>query len=420
MNTKSRNSLIPVFYVFLSGFLFSSSAMADKSLEERIERLEKGAEVKAPSHGGWFKFRGRLHIDAAGFIPEDGMKLGNAAFNNGTQLRRARLGLEGGYYDDWRWRLEADFGGATSFQLQDAYLQYRGFKDTIVTVGQQLAPTSMATLSGSAQTLTFMERASVVNAFDRFRTIGASVWYSPSKHWYLQAAYHSAPAEIQGTEDESNNFHGRLGFAPINEQNKVVHLAIAGSHHRDFSAAESNQFRFRDRPEIRVDNYRVVDTGNIANADSADQFIIDGFASYNNMHVQGEYWNRNVSRTAGNSDVSFDGFYIQGAYILTGEHKPYTSYGRYGRIKPNNNFSLKNGGKGAWEIAFRYSELDLDDGPINGGQMNNTTVGLNWYWNQQASLQFNWIKYDAKNTPQELNGNDLSGHAFGTRISLDW
>jgi phosphate-selective porin OprO and OprP len=336
MNTQSAIGICATL-------LFVNPAFADQNLtlEERIEKLEKQSEVKGKSHGGWYNFRGRMHLDSAGFNSREGGR----DFGAGTQLRRARLGLEGGFYEDWRWRIEADFAPGNSVNLQDAFLQYRGFNNTILTVGQQLAPTSMSTLSGSAQVLPFMERGAVVNAFDRFRTIGASAWYSPSKHWFLQAAYHSEAAGTSASgvgaagdnSGHSNNFHGRVGITPVNEERSVVYLGMSGHLQTHLM---SDQVRFGDRPEMRVDNYRIVDTGNIPNVRSTDQFVVDAFVSHGPFHLQGEYWNRGVSRKGGEQNLNFDGFYVQAAYILTGEHKPYTSYGRYGRIIPKSNFKL--------------------------------------------------------------------------------
>ena len=54
-----------------------------------------------------------------------------------------------------------------------------------------------------------------------------------------------------------------------------------------------------------------------------------------------------------------NGFYVQGSYLLTGEHRPYNrALGIFSGIRPKRNF-LEDGGWGAWELAARYSYLDL-------------------------------------------------------------
>ena len=46
-------------------------------------------------------------------------------------------------------------------------------------------------------------------------------------------------------------------------------------------------------------------------------------------------------------------------------------------------------GWGAWELAARWSYLDFSD--VNGQQLNDLTVGWNWYWNPHTRMMLNWI-----------------------------
>ena len=46
---------------------------------------------------------------------------------------------------------------------------------------------------------------------------------------------------------------------------------------------------------------------------------------------------------------------------------------------------------GAWELAARYSYLDLNDKGLRGGIENNTTVGVNWYLYSNLRLMLNWV-----------------------------
>ncbi|RLA40798.1 MAG: porin, partial [Gammaproteobacteria bacterium] len=47
-------------------------------------------------------------------------------------------------------------------------------------------------------------------------------------------------------------------------------------------------------------------------------------------------------------------------------------------------------GWGAWEGAFRYSNLDLTDGSVDGGEMDIYSLGLNWWLTQATQFSLNY------------------------------
>jgi phosphate-selective porin OprO/OprP len=97
--------------------------------------------------------------------------------------------------------------------------------------------------------------------------------------------------------------------------------------------------------------------------------------------------------TPDGSDPSFSGYYAYASYFLTGEHRAYkNSSGTFDRVKPKTNFG--KGGTGAWEVALRYSGLDLNDAPIQGGELEDITFGLNWYLNPNVRAMFNYVLAD--------------------------
>jgi phosphate-selective porin OprO/OprP len=107
-----------------------------------------------------------------------------------------------------------------------------------------------------------------------------------------------------------------------------------------------------------------------------------------------ESWSR--SRGATPTKVPLSGYYVQAAYLLTGETITDRTL-----IDPLRPFDLRKGkfGIGAWELTARYSELELGQEVFNAGlsdpnlwsrQAQLVDVGLNWYLNQYVKIYFDW------------------------------
>src|SRR5262249_171283 len=122
---------------------------------------------------------------------------------------------------------------------------------------------------------------------------------------------------------------------------------------------------------------------------------------------------------------NFYGVYGQIGYFLTGENRGYDKrFGKYDRVKPNENFFLvkdENGctqhGWGAWEVAYRYSYVNLNDGAIQGGLYSEHTIGLNWEWNTNIKFQFDYIN-GQRTVPNPAISGNVQG--FGLRAALEF
>ena len=99
------------------------------------------------------------------------------------------------------------------------------------------------------------------------------------------------------------------------------------------------------------------------------------------------------------------------------------------RDSPNNFFCLGGcdncglNGIGAWQVGTRYNYLDLNDKGFNGGQLHNITSGLNWFWNPNSKLQFNYIATyrDVSQTANFSGGSGwINGFVKGTRFAIDF
>ncbi|MFA7593686.1 MAG: porin, partial [Thiohalobacteraceae bacterium] len=62
-----------------------------------------------------------------------------------------------------------------------------------------------------------------------------------------------------------------------------------------------------------------------------------------------------------------------------------------------------------------YSNLNLNDGVVTGGEMDNWTLGVNYYMNANARLMFNYIGVDTDDNAD----NDDPG-IFLMRAQLDF
>ncbi|MFM8220119.1 MAG: porin, partial [Planctomycetaceae bacterium] len=73
-------------------------------------------------------------------------------------------------------------------------------------------------------------------------------------------------------------------------------------------------------------------------------------------------------------------------------------------------------GWGAWEVAGRWSYIDLNSRDIQGGRLNDATLGLNWYLTANAKVQFNYIRAFLDNPVH----NDSVTNIFGLRTQIDF
>jgi phosphate-selective porin OprO/OprP len=73
-------------------------------------------------------------------------------------------------------------------------------------------------------------------------------------------------------------------------------------------------------------------------------------------------------------------------------------------------------GWGAWEVAARVSYVNVTDADIAGGRLTDLTLGVNWYWNPNAKLQFNYIHAFARAVAAGPTNADI----FALRASVDF
>jgi phosphate-selective porin OprO/OprP len=101
-----------------------------------------------------------------------------------------------------------------------------------------------------------------------------------------------------------------------------------------------------------------------------------------------EYTNSKIDSPSFGS-LTFDGYNVTGSWILTGEMREYRrSSGIFGPVPVAQ--SVYQGGWGAWEASVRFSNVNLNDGAFDGGDMDIASLGLNWWLSPVFNVNMNY------------------------------
>ncbi len=362
-----------------------TGSAADK--EVQVE-WKDGVRLETRDKRVRLKFGGRIHYDWATMSQDSGIRQSLGSLQDGTEPRRARIYFSGVLHEQVEFKVQYDFAGGTT-KLKDVYLGLTGIPYLgKIRVGHMKEPFSLEEMT-SSNNVTFLERA-LPNAFAPSRNAGVLISNHAKERVSWGAGVFLDTNDLGVDQGDGEfNFTGRLTGTPwyAEKGKKVVHVGLGYSHR----SPSEPRFRFRQRPEAHLAP-RFVDTGTLrmqsAHLVGPEFAWVHGPAS-----VQAEYIRAGLNAVAGNLDSNFQGYYLLGSYFLTGEQRNYrASAGQFRGIKPRRNFNLGQKGKGAWEVAVRYSSLDLNHGPVSGGKLNDLTAGLNWYLNPNARVMWNYIR----------------------------
>ncbi len=293
--------------------------------------------------------------------------------------------------------IETDFAN-DGISVKDLFMVYHGFNfdsPLELTVGHQKHAMSME-IQESSNDIMFTERSLVsaltVPFFDR--AIGVNL-KRHGDNWNVQSGIYgdSMGSSADSTDNnEGRGFGIRGTWAPIMEENKVLHLGANYGYRKTSDSGQSNSqnSRFRYRT-TNMSDLEIVDA-RLNDMDDVQTGILELSAMYGPLSFQSEFAKSDVSRKS-NADVDFTAWYAQIGYTLTGESRTYKgSDGEFKRLSPKKEFNLKKGTWGAWEVAARYDEIDLEDGNVAGGEAKRVSLSLNWYLNDDVRILAGYTK----------------------------
>ncbi len=364
--------------------------------------------LRLDSNDGSFKLKigGRIQYDLGYFGADDEIERTVGELEDSSEFRRARIYVSGDIYDNVDFKVQYDFAGGDA-DFKDVYMGISGVPVVgNVRLGHFKEPFSLEELT-SSNYITFMER-SLANVFAPSRNAGIKIFDHALNRrltWGL-GVFRETDDFGEGSFGRDYNVTGRLtGLVWYEDEGRrLVHLGVAYTHKN----VEEDVVRFRSRPEAHLaPNF--VDTGSFA-ADYVDTVGAELAVVHGPFSLQGEYIQAFVeSRRM--ADPTFWGANLQASYFLTGEHRPYNSgSGYFERVRPNSNFGRD--GWGAWEVAARYSHLDLNNEAIEGGELRDFTLGLNWYLNPNMRIMWNYVRAD------RTSGGDANAYLMRFQLTF--
>jgi len=382
--------------------------------------------------------------------------------SSGSNFRRVYLGLQGKLFGDWSYNLNFDFGGSGGTEqpgrIQSVYLEYDGLAPWALRVGAYPPPANVEDGTSSGETI-FLERNSPSN-LQRGLAGGdgrdaVSILYTGER---LFGALSYTGGKVQDTAvfDEQQATVGRASYLFWSGPDAHFLLGVNGTHIFKLpdavaagaanlsttpGAAALHSVTLADPPELTVDSngIKLANTGALP-ANHLTQWGVETAGNIERFYVQAGYYGFAVDRApvayktyssattsattvVQPSNNSFSAWYAQAAFTLTGETRAYNAAnGAFSQPKPTK--SVGHGGWGAWEIAARYSSLNLNShandtaalvtnwtgasnetytftNTVRGGEQRIVTVGLNWYASTaiRFALDYQWVDVSRLQAP---------------------
>ena len=327
---------------------------------------------------------------------------------------RARLYFSGRMTKPIEYQLSFQRGN-NSLDVLNAYVNFHYDDRLQVRVGRFKAPYTFEWYKVSAWEFLVPERSLFALNFGPNRHVGVMAW-----GFLFQERLEYAVGVFDGQRNSYQDFHNGkdvmalLDYKPFYQTKSAVkNLAIGGS---------LDDGRENNAPVPAALRTSTNASGNTISTGSGDNLVSVPFLALNsNVKEKGvrELWELHATYfykglsllgawDSGRNDFSLNsanarpvhvpvnGYFIQTAYILTGETRE-----RLSIVDPLFPFDLRRGkfGLGAFEIQARFSELTVGRQVFSGGladpnlwtnKADLLDVGLNWYLNKFTKIYFDW------------------------------
>lgn len=379
-----------------------------------VARDKDAAQDKPAIVAGWDRNHaflrsadGRFETQFAGYAQLDfrGYQSGNHPPNT-FLVRRARLALEGKVERYFDYRIEGDFADTTSTMLRDFYVRIHRIEELQLSFGQFRVPISQEEIRSDAFQ-DFVERSMVNNLVpSRSPGVMASGVINKGVFEYQIGAFNGKGLLAQNNNGTPESAV-RLRFAPWKNGKEFWTRGImfGGAYTQGRSLGGTS---VRGQTESRSFTFFAPDTinGKYIRANGELTWLL-GPAALRAEYVQTNQRRENLGpQGASLPGVVAKGYVAQFTYLLTGEQKPEAA-----TVAPKHSFFENEGGRtglGAWELKFRYANLQINDSTSNSNRAESIYFGPNLYLNRfvRYMLDFGFERFkDPVRSPRPGDSN---------------
>ena len=409
-------------------FLFGAMAFAQTEETKAVDQYGNKVNVKevfATDRDGIlvfeskdkdykFWFDSRVQVDFGTYF---GAQEWADPIGSGASIRRARFAVKAQITPDWYGEVDMEFANG-SFELKDAIVRYNGLKNFQFSVGSQKPDFSLSR-NTSSRYLEFLERPMIVSALAPSRHLGIFAKYSNK---YVFASGSVLFQEIEGQEtrdfvennnksygmDEGLSYLGKIVVRPINEADYGLHIGGAVMYDTPKTSDEMGVYsatRFSCRNATNINRKKYIDTDDIKNTDHNLIATAELAGHVGGLRLESAWladWTYMKPETGIDKPYHFQGWYVEGGYLLLGGKQSYDSDGaKFNRVRTGRTW-------GDVELALKYEFIDMNDyegrttdQAIFGGSAELYGAGLNFYFGKNIKMMLN---YQYVNNDRYANG----------------
>jgi phosphate-selective porin OprO and OprP len=372
--------------------------------------MKSGLGMQSTDGETTVQLTGRVHMDYRSY---GGDKTGTFTTDTQTdalEVRRARLGVRGQLFKDWKYEIVGNYGAAetasapsgmssTTTEIDVSYIDYAKNPAASVRLGKFKMPFSLEQLT-SSNNIDFMER-SVTNQnegeFVPAKETGVMLFGSPVSglSYGVALSRGRTSANTKTATYDKPDYIGRVSAnlpkVFLGRDDFILHAGLGLSKGEIAGLTTSS-----NRNEIRTSSGFYTALTPLVGPVNRTRLGYEGAVAYKAFKLQGEMFNYRYEGPLASNEIESN--YIQAVYNLTGENHNYSnSAGTFGWIKPN--VAFDKGGMGAIQVGIRASSLKAPDvaprtSTFATSDYSSITYGVTWFLNDNARLMLNYTEID--------------------------